>query len=122
MRLIAAERCNAAHNRSMFTMSIEMLGSIVLRLLVALAFGAGIGLERSYHGRPAGFRTHALVCVASTALMLVTVYGNSAKPGSQRDPGVASTRGARWSATRASIYMRPCKERPAPSGKAQTVS
>src|SRR6185312_15372075 len=30
--------------------------------------------ERSYHGRPAGFRTHALVCTASALLMLVTVY------------------------------------------------
>jgi putative Mg2+ transporter-C (MgtC) family protein len=47
---------------------------VVLRLGVALAFGALIGLERSYHGRPAGFRTHALVCLASAALMLVTVY------------------------------------------------
>src|SRR5207249_8987948 len=32
------------------------------------------GLERSYHGRPAGFRTHALVCVASSVLMILTVY------------------------------------------------
>ena len=38
--------------------------------------GALIGLERSFHGRPAGFRTHALVCVASALLMLVTVYQN----------------------------------------------
>jgi putative Mg2+ transporter-C (MgtC) family protein len=47
---------------------------IALRLTVALAIGALIGLERSYHGRPAGFRTHALVCLASSALMLVSVY------------------------------------------------
>ena len=33
-----------------------------------------IGFERSFHGRPAGFRTHALVCVASALLMLVTVF------------------------------------------------
>jgi putative Mg2+ transporter-C (MgtC) family protein len=46
---------------------------MVLRLLGALAIGAVIGLERSYHGRPAGFRTHALVCMASSLLMLVTV-------------------------------------------------
>ena len=44
------------------------------RLLAALTAGGLIGLERSYHGRAAGFRTHALVCVASSALMLVTVY------------------------------------------------
>lgn len=47
---------------------------ILLRLLAALLAGAFIGYERSYHGRPAGFRTHTLVCVASSLLMLVTVY------------------------------------------------
>ena len=45
-----------------------------LRLLAALAAGSVIGYERSFHGRPAGFRTHALVCLASSVLMLVTVY------------------------------------------------
>jgi putative Mg2+ transporter-C (MgtC) family protein len=47
---------------------------ICLRLLSALIMGGFIGLERSYHGRPAGFRTHTLVCMASALLMLVTVY------------------------------------------------
>lgn len=47
---------------------------MTLRLVVAAAAGAMIGYERSYHGRPAGFRTHALVCTASCLLMLVTVY------------------------------------------------
>uniref|UniRef100_UPI003569C240 MgtC/SapB family protein n=1 Tax=Pontibacterium sp. TaxID=2036026 RepID=UPI003569C240 len=47
---------------------------MVLRLLAALVAGALIGFERSYRGRPAGFRTHTLVCVASSLLMLVTVY------------------------------------------------
>ena len=47
---------------------------IIEHLLIALAAGGIIRLERSYHGRPAGFRTHALVCVASSALMLVTIY------------------------------------------------
>jgi putative Mg2+ transporter-C (MgtC) family protein len=53
---------------------LPVLQDVVLRLFIALAFGALIGLERSYHGRPAGFRTHALVCLASTALMLVPVF------------------------------------------------
>jgi putative Mg2+ transporter-C (MgtC) family protein len=44
------------------------------RLLAALLAGSLIGYERSFHGRPAGFRTHALVCLASSVLMLVTVY------------------------------------------------
>jgi putative Mg2+ transporter-C (MgtC) family protein len=47
---------------------------ITVRLLVALIVGGLIGLERTLHGRPAGFRTHALVCLASALLMLVSVY------------------------------------------------
>lgn len=47
---------------------------ILTHLLVATMAGGVIGLERSYHGRPAGFRTHTLVCVASSLLMLVTMY------------------------------------------------
>ena len=47
---------------------------MVVRLLAAVAAGGIIGFERNYHGRPAGFRTHTLVCTASAMLMLVTVY------------------------------------------------
>jgi putative Mg2+ transporter-C (MgtC) family protein len=49
---------------------------MLARILGALLIGAAIGLERTFHGRPAGFRTHALVCAASSLLMLVTVYQN----------------------------------------------
>ena len=49
---------------------------IVLRILGALVIGGLIGFERTFHGRPAGFRTHALVCLASALLMIVTVYQN----------------------------------------------
>lgn len=47
---------------------------IAIRLFGALAAGSLIGLERSFHGRPAGFRTHALVCLASALLMLIPAY------------------------------------------------
>ena len=47
---------------------------IALRLVVALLVGGLIGLERSYHGRPAGFRTHALVCMSTSMLMLLTSF------------------------------------------------
>ncbi len=56
-------------------MSHEEL-TIVVRALGAVVIGAMIGLERTFHGRPAGFRTHALVCLASALLMIVTVYQN----------------------------------------------
>jgi putative Mg2+ transporter-C (MgtC) family protein len=49
---------------------------IIGRVVGALAIGAMIGFERTFHGRPAGFRTHALVSVASAILMIVTVYQN----------------------------------------------
>ncbi len=48
--------------------------NIITHLLVAMAAGGMIGFERTYHGRPAGFRTHTLVCLASSLLMLVTIY------------------------------------------------
>ena len=47
---------------------------IVLAMGSALVAGSLVGLERSYHGRPAGFRTHALVALSSAMLMLVAVY------------------------------------------------
>lgn len=47
---------------------------IFTHLVGALVAGGIIGLERSFHGRPAGFRTHTLVCLASSLLMLVTLY------------------------------------------------
>ena len=55
-------------------MANSELLEIIIRLAAAIAAGGLIGLERSYHGRPAGFRTHTLVCLSSALLMLVTVY------------------------------------------------
>ena len=51
----------------------------------ALAAGTLIGLERSYHGRPAGFRTHTLVSLASALLMLVTIQQGRWFPGAGPD-------------------------------------
>ena len=54
---------------------------ILIHLVVAMVAGGLIGLERSYYGRPAGFRTHTLVCMASSLLMLVTIYQKDWFPG-----------------------------------------
>lgn len=48
--------------------------ALLARVAFAVLIGGLIGFERTFHGRPAGFRTHALVCAASALLMLVTVY------------------------------------------------
>lgn len=42
--------------------------------MVAVLLGSVIGFERSYHGRPAGLRTHALVATSTSLLMLLTVF------------------------------------------------
>lgn len=47
---------------------------IIIRLLIGAVLGGIIGFERSAHGRPAGFRTHLLVCVASVLIMIVSEY------------------------------------------------
>ncbi len=48
---------------------MTLFADIALRLFAALAAGAMIGLERSFHGRPAGFRTYALVSLGAALLM-----------------------------------------------------
>ena len=63
---------------------------IGLRLTASLAFGAIIGLERTYHGRPAGFRTLGLVCLGSALLMTFAVWQTSvAHPGGSSGDALA---------------------------------
>lgn len=54
---------------------------IIIRLLLGTLLGGIIGFERQTHGRPAGFRTQLLVCVACTLLMLISehFYSQSAQ-------------------------------------------
>lgn len=48
--------------------------SIMIRLLLAVICGGIIGIERGRAGRPAGFRTHILVCLGSTLAILTNQY------------------------------------------------
>lgn len=48
--------------------------SIMLRLVLAAVCGGIIGLDRGKKRRPAGFRTHVLVCVGSALAMLTNQY------------------------------------------------
>ena len=48
--------------------------SAVVRLIMALLCGGIIGLERGRRRRPAGFRTHMLVCVGAALTMLIGQY------------------------------------------------
>ncbi|MDD5566370.1 MAG: MgtC/SapB family protein, partial [Candidatus Omnitrophica bacterium] len=47
---------------------------IVIRLVLATLLGGFIGLERQFHRRSAGWRTHILVCLGSCLIMLTSLY------------------------------------------------
>lgn len=53
----------------------------VVRLLIALALGAAVGFERQLKKRPAGLRTHMLVCLGSATF---TTIGLSLEPNTSR--------------------------------------
>ncbi len=47
---------------------------ILFRLSLAVALSGLIGFEREFHGRAAGFRTHILLCIGSTLIMLTSIH------------------------------------------------
>ena len=47
---------------------------IILRVLISVAIGGLIGLERGMKNRPAGLRTYMLVCVGACVVMLTNQY------------------------------------------------
>lgn len=48
--------------------------AIVLRYVLAVVCGGVIGLEREHKHRPAGFRTHILVCIGAASTSLTGQY------------------------------------------------
>ncbi len=50
------------------------IGTVFGKLLIAAVLGGFIGWERERRGRPAGLRTHLLVCVGVTLIMLVSEH------------------------------------------------
>ncbi|MGL4346318.1 MAG: MgtC/SapB family protein [Cellulosilyticaceae bacterium] len=50
--------------------------SIIIRLTLATIFAGVIGIERGRMKRPAGFRTHILVCIGATMVMITSQYIN----------------------------------------------
>lgn len=47
---------------------------IIFRLIMAAVLSGIVGFEREYHGRAAGFRTHILLCVGTTLIMLTSMH------------------------------------------------
>ena len=47
---------------------------IAIRLILSTILGGIIGIERERRNQPAGLRTHIILCVGSTLMMLVSIY------------------------------------------------
>jgi len=58
----------------------------VFAMLVSLALGTMVGWERQVGRKPAGLRTHALVCLGSTLFVLLTVHAARDYGGGTVDP------------------------------------
>jgi putative Mg2+ transporter-C (MgtC) family protein len=63
---------------------------ISARLLLALLLGGAIGFEREWRNRPAGLRTHILMCVTAAMVGILTIEISHApafaRPGAAFDP------------------------------------
>jgi putative Mg2+ transporter-C (MgtC) family protein len=56
------------------------------RLLLAFVLGSVIGYEREHIGRPAGLRTHVLVCVGAALVQITALDFYALNPGYSSDP------------------------------------
>lgn len=52
---------------------MELTMQDVMKILVSLAIGSIIGLEREYRTKPAGFRTVILICIGSTLFTMLSM-------------------------------------------------
>ncbi len=53
-------------------MNWQEIGHITLQLVIAIVLSAIIGWERELRGRPAGIRTHVLICLGTTLIMVIS--------------------------------------------------
>ena len=99
----------------------EELARALIRLTAAAALGAIVGLQRQKAGKPAGLRTHMLVCLGTTVFVLAsTGSGMSMDSVSRRhlDDGRRWCGGRRWKSGARYVEhtrdtQRACTRRPA---------
>ena len=65
------------------TADLAGIGYVLLKLIIAVILGGAVGWERETLDRPAGFRTHVLVCVGSAVYMIIS----ESFTGPKADPG-----------------------------------
>lgn len=67
---------------------------LVIRVLTAAIIGGVIGLEREYKSRPAGMRTHTLVCLgAAIVAVLESLLADNILSSLQNADGIAISLG-----------------------------
>jgi putative Mg2+ transporter-C (MgtC) family protein len=64
---------------------MEVLHNDLIPMLVSLILGTLVGLERQMGRKPAGLRTHVLVCLGSTMFVLTTKHALIAFGGTSMD-------------------------------------
>lgn len=64
-----------------------LIGESLLKLTLAILLGGLIGGEREYKSRPAGLRTHMLVCIGATLVQITSInYYSQFDIGANVDP------------------------------------
>lgn len=61
------------HDLSQYLQQLNTI-SVFFRLVLALALGSIIGIDRGFKRRVAGFKTHTIVCLGSTLVMMTGQY------------------------------------------------
>lgn len=56
-----------------FAREMTLLG-VAVRMISAVICGGMVGLEREFKRRPAGFRTHILICLGASVTILTNLY------------------------------------------------
>ena len=64
---------------------MEVLHNDLIPMVVSLILGTLVGLERQLGRKPAGLRTHVLVCIGSTMFVLTTKHAVAAFGGPSLD-------------------------------------
>ena len=60
-------------NSAFFSEDINWETSLI-RIIISFIAGAVVGLEREFHSQPAGLRSHILISIGSTLVMLISIF------------------------------------------------
>ncbi len=63
---------------------MSQLAHVILRLTAATLLGGAVGIQRMHAGKPAGLRTHILVCLGTTVFIISCAGGGISSDGVSR--------------------------------------